>query len=179
MPSRVRSWYYLLLPLVLVPFIPALIIFLGDRNRHEGSEEEPQKRHSRLFETFKAQMKVVATKLGAGFHESTSDAAASGDQEEQLERSPADRSDQTVVLVFQPTDPALIDELTLGIEKEVSACAADEGAHLEPTSEHWPQAHVSDFQFNYRFDDGTIGYIKGVVDKSRVYVSISERVAKG
>jgi hypothetical protein len=180
MPSRFRSWYYLLLPLLLVPFMPALIVFLVNHQRHEGSEEPGQKPHSRFFETFKAQMKVVATKLGAGFDEGSSDTAASGNLQEQLDLSPGERSVQSVVLVFRSTDPARIDELALGIEKEISTCAGDEGAHMEPTSELWPQGHLGRFQFKYRFDDGTVGAIRGDVhidvenSKSFVLVSIAE-----
>jgi hypothetical protein len=188
MYSRSRRWRHLLWALLLLPFVPAVLVFFWGRGG--GAQEEKADKHSELFRQFHHQMKDLAANMDCTLEQEGPDSETYQEYKSRFSAGDEPHLGGTgskdvkgVVFEFRTTDPGTIDEFALQIEKELSRYTADQGALPQPTRELWPgetgKHHMQSFEFSYKFPDrrpgGLIsGDIEIGVGTSRVIIHIAE-----
>jgi hypothetical protein len=169
MRIRFRLWYLLLLPLLAIPFTPALVVMLWGRpGTNAELKDESDESRSPLFRSFRPTMNDVAARLDCTLDNDPSVRSRSG--------TPMTKG---VLLQFETTDRSEIDELALRVEKELSMLAGSYDAKLTPIREEWPNNHFGSFEFFYSFADGTSGKISGGVEVDGTTSRFAVQIAEG
>ncbi len=189
MQVRFQLWYLYLVPLLVLPFIPAIIIFSlssGCNDSKVGKESESNNDHSKLFNEFVHETKQMAEKLDVKFEVETEDSESHAHWTKLIKESPnrgykfgpGPRDLKGVILEFETGDRRKMDELTLKVHDQLSKLTGDRGGQPRPTSERLDEGHIAFFDFNYDFPDGPSGAISCDVQigasTSRLLIHIAE-----